>query len=193
MARRNEVAFGAAGRTTGHEHAGIHKSEVIVSPSLIKKFDPSHPIPAKFQIGWEELMGVAINPAHYTGLNNEEYNDLDAEMDALLAEASQRVERELNCAIVEEKLRSLDKENMNSITVSRFGPLQSEDDIKQVKESHVPKNTLKNTSWALQIWQQWAIERLQKDPESISDFVLIVCTRFVVDYREQSELLITLM
>jgi len=62
-------------------------------------------------------MGVAVNPAHYKGINNEEYDDLDAKMDALLVEASQRVERELNCVIVE-KLQSLDKENMNSVTVS---------------------------------------------------------------------------
>ena len=58
MARRNRVAPDAAG------HAGKNKSEVIVNPSLIKKFDPLHPIPAKFQIGWEELMGVPVNPAH---------------------------------------------------------------------------------------------------------------------------------
>jgi len=51
MAQRNEVAFGGAGRTTVHENAGTRKSEVIVNPSLIKKFDPLHPIPAKFQIG----------------------------------------------------------------------------------------------------------------------------------------------
>ena len=89
MARRNGVAPDAAGP------AGKNNSEVIISPSLIKKFDPSHPIPAKFQIGWEELMGVPVNPAHYTGLvsgNNKEYDDMDTEMDALLVEASQRVE-----------------------------------------------------------------------------------------------------
>jgi len=49
MARRNEVAFGTAGQTTGHERAGTRKSKVIVSPSLIKKFNPSHPIPANFK------------------------------------------------------------------------------------------------------------------------------------------------
>ena len=41
--------------------------EPIVSPSLIKEFDPSRPIPPELRIGWEELMGVPINPAHYTG------------------------------------------------------------------------------------------------------------------------------
>ena len=63
-------------------------------------------------------------------------------MDVLLVEASQWVERELNCAITEEKLSSLDKENVNSITVSRFGPLKSKDDIKQIMSSHVPKYIL---------------------------------------------------
>ena len=44
----------------------VGKSEPIVSPSLIKEFDPCHPIPWKLRIGWEELTGVPINPAHYT-------------------------------------------------------------------------------------------------------------------------------
>ena len=29
--------------------------ETIVSPSLIKEFDSSRPIPAELRIGWEEL------------------------------------------------------------------------------------------------------------------------------------------
>ena len=57
---------------------------------------------------------------------------------------------------------------MDRVPVSRFGPLQSEDDIKQIKESRVPKNTWKNTCWALQVWEQWATEQLEKDSESIS-------------------------
>jgi len=65
---------------------------------------------------------------------------------------------------MEEKLRSLIKENMESVTVSWIGPLQSEGDIKQ---SHVPK---KSTTWVLHVWQQWATERFL---ESVSGFVHI--------------------
>ena len=79
MVRRKDVAFGAAA-----------KNELTISLSLIKQFDPLHPIPAKFQIGWEELMGVPVNLAHYTGLlalaiiSDGGYDDLDPQMDALL-------------------------------------------------------------------------------------------------------------
>jgi len=116
-------------------------------------------------------MGVPVNPAHYTGLvsgNNKGYDDMDAEMDALLVGASQWVESELICTSVEGKLQSLSKENMDRVPVSRFGPLQSKDDIKQIKESRVPKNTRKYTCWALQVWEQWATEWLEKDLESIT-------------------------
>ena len=66
------------------------KKEPIVSPSLIKEFDPSHPIPAKLRIGWEELMGVPINPVHYTGLSAVEIDGADTTFDALLLQASQQ-------------------------------------------------------------------------------------------------------
>lgn len=64
------------------------KKEPIVSPSLIKKFDPSRPIPAKLRIGWEELMGVPINPAHYTALSTMEFDGTDSTLDTLLLQAS---------------------------------------------------------------------------------------------------------
>jgi len=69
---------------------------------------------------------------------------------------------------------------MNSVTVSWFGPLLSE--VKQIKESHVSKNTLKNTSWAQQVWQQRATEWLQNGFRKIrSDFVLEVDIRTIND------------
>ena len=54
---------------------------------------------------------------------------MDAEMNCTLVEASQWVESELICTSVEEKLRRVSKENIDSVTVSRFGTLQSEDNV----------------------------------------------------------------
>ena len=68
------------------------KKEPIVSPSLIKEFDPSRPIPAKLRIGWEEIIGVPINPAHYTGLSAVKINGVDTTFDTLLLQASQQFE-----------------------------------------------------------------------------------------------------
>ena len=83
-------------------------------------------------------MGVPVNPAHYTGLlapaiiSNGGYDDLDPEMDALVVEASQRVESELI---------SWENDENDCRKLSRFGPPQSDADIKKAKESRVPKNT----------------------------------------------------
>ena len=130
-------------------------------------------------------MGVPVNPAHYTGLlapaiiSNGGYDDLDPEMDALLVEASQQVESELI---------SWENDENDCRKLSRFGPPQSDADIKKAKESRVPKNTLKNTSWAQQVWQQWATERLQRtaENEGSCDLVLGVDLVLHVDIRKMS-------
>ena len=59
---------------------------------------------------------------------------------------------------------------------SGFRQSQNEGDIKQIKENHVPK-ILKKHNWALQIWQQWATERLWVPMElgDDDDFRLEVC------------------
>ena len=61
------------------------------------------------------------------------------------------------------------KENNCPQRDSRFGQPQNESDIKRIKESRVPKNTAKNTNWAVQIWQQWATERLRVPIENDDD------------------------
>ena len=114
------------------------KKEPIVSRSLIKEFNPSHSIPAKLRIGWEELMGVPINPAHYIGLSAVELDGADTTFDALLLhalllQASQQFESETRSKITDDF-----KEN-NYQSDSRFRQPQYEGDIKQIKESCVPK------------------------------------------------------
>jgi len=54
---------------------------------------------------------------------------MDAEMNCTLVEASQWVESELICTSVEEKLWRVSKEKIESVTISRFDPLQSEDNV----------------------------------------------------------------
>ena len=68
------------------------------------------------------------NPAQYTGLlapaiiSNGGYDDLDPEMDALLVETSQQVESELI---------SWENDANDCRKLSRFGPPQSDADIKK--------------------------------------------------------------
>ena len=54
----------------------LYTKETVVSTSLIKEFNPSHPTPLELSIGWEELMGVPINPAHYNGPCTLELGDV---------------------------------------------------------------------------------------------------------------------
>ena len=101
------------------------QKEPIVSPSLIKECNPSRPIPAEFRIGWEELMGVPINPAHYTGLSTLELDSADPTLDALLLQASQQFESQF---------KSTDhlKENDCQGQDSRFEQLDNADSIVDV-------------------------------------------------------------
>ena len=49
-------------------------------------------------------------------------------------------------------------------------------------ESRVPKNTLmKNTSWAQQVWQQWATECLQRTTENEGSCNLVLNVDLVLD------------
>ena len=82
------------------------KNEPIVSPSLIKPFNPSHPIPTDFRIEWEELMGVPINQAHYTGLSTLE---LDGERDSMKSAICDESEAFLQLCEVKNPVMSSDK------------------------------------------------------------------------------------
>jgi len=67
----SNVHFGCSVKALKKQtHAGMNK--VIASPSLTNKcFYLSCLIPVNFQIESEELMGVSVNPAHYTRLVSE--------------------------------------------------------------------------------------------------------------------------
>ena len=82
--------------------------ETIVSPSLIKEFDPSRPIPAELRIGWEELMGVPINPANYIGLSTLELGNVEpTNHDKLdLAKNSDKSTSASGCTVLGEVLAS---------------------------------------------------------------------------------------
>ena len=44
---------------------------------------------------------------------------------------------------------------------SRFKTLATDSDVEEAKKRAVPKNTDKNTSWAVNIWKQWSAHRRQ--------------------------------
>ena len=82
--------------------------ETIVSPSLIKEFDPSRSIPAELRIGWEELMGVPINPANYIRLSTLELGNVEpTNHDKLdLAKNSDKSTSASSCTVLGEVLAS---------------------------------------------------------------------------------------
>ncbi len=57
-----------------------------MSPSLLRGVDIDKPVPMDPQIGWEELLGLAVNPIDY------ELPQLDMTNEELLMAASQRYE-----------------------------------------------------------------------------------------------------
>lgn len=46
-------------------------------------------------------------------------------------------------------------------TTARFGELKTDADLEEARKKAVPKNTTKNTSWAVNIWKQWSSHRRQ--------------------------------
>ena len=54
-------------------------------------------------------------------------------------------------------------------TSSRF-VLKSDSDLQAVKENAVPKNTAKNTTWAVSIWKQWNTHRQKSYPGVYSEW-----------------------
>ena len=42
--------------------------------------------------------------------------------------------------------------------------LKTDEELKQAKTNAIPKNTLKNTTWAVKIWKQWSAHRKQVYP-----------------------------
>ena len=44
---------------------------------------------------------------------------------------------------------------------SRFHTLTTDDDVEEAKKKAIPKNTDKNTSWAVNVWKQWSAHRRQ--------------------------------
>ena len=54
-------------------------------------------------------------------------------------------------------------------TSSRFQMLTTDKDLEEVKKKAVPKNTDKNTNWAVNVWKQWNAHRRQVCP-SYSDW-----------------------
>ena len=52
---------------------------------------------------------------------------------------------------------------------SRFQALKTDEDVEEAKKKAIPKNTEKNTSWAVNVWKQWSAHRRQVCP-SYSDW-----------------------
>ena len=76
---------------------------------------------------------------------------------------------------------------------ARFGPLVTQSQITAVQNSGVPVNTKKNTSWAVNVWTQWADYRRHRCPTECPPHLLTIQTcelndwlcRFVLEVRRK--------
>ena len=50
---------------------------------------------------------------------------------------------------------------LTSSSLLRFKTLTTDTELEEAKEKAVPKNTDKNTSWALNVWNEWSAHRCQ--------------------------------
>jgi hypothetical protein len=64
---------------------------------------------------------------------------------------------------------------------SRFGPRVTASEIAALQETAVPANTKKNTSWAVNVWNEWSAYRRRQDP---SDFPPCLLTMQVSELNE---------
>ena len=85
----------------------------------------------------------------------------DSDVDQLLLAASQEFEDE---ELLLAASKAFENENVSMPGPSkaddlRFGAPRSSVDIKEIKDSGVPKKTKANTSWTTSIWREWAIYR----------------------------------
>ena len=76
---------------------------------------------------------------------------------------------------------------------ARFGPLVTQSQITAVQNSGVPVNTKKNTSWAVNVWTEWADYRRHRCPTECPPHLLTIqacelndwLCRFVLEVRRK--------
>ena len=77
--------------------------------------------------------------------------------------------------------------------VQRFGPRVTSSQIVALQQTAVPANTKKNTSWAINVWDDWAAYRMRQDPTDCPPFLFTMqlselndwLCRFVVEVRRK--------
>ena len=62
--------------------------------------------------------------------------------------------------------------------------LMSDSDLRAVKENAVPKNTARNTTWAVKVWKDWSAHRQQSFPGVFSEWPvhLYIANDHILDY-----------
>ena len=83
----------------------------------------------------------------------------------------------------------------NEHDAARFGPRVTSSEIAALQQTAVPINTKKNTSWAVNVWDDWSAYRRQQDPTDcppclltmqVSELNQWLC-RFVVEVHRKDE------
>lgn len=66
---------------------------------------------------------------------------------------------------------------------SRF-VFQSDEKLQEIKDNSVPKNTARNTAWAVNIWKQWSLSRQEGFPGKFSEWPvhLYIADNIQLDY-----------
>ena len=107
---------------------------------------------SSFNLGWEELF--EDSPAEERPIPGAVDDCVDSDTESLLLAASQ-----------------LFKSGQAEPPTRRFGAPRSALEIAQVEDSHIPRKTRANTTWAIRIWREWATDRLENlTPVEGTDF-----------------------
>ena len=76
----------------------------------------------------------------------------------------------------------------------RFGPLVTDSEVSNLQEAAVPTNTKKNTTWAMNVWKEWATYRKQLNSANCPLYMLTMSpaeldkwlSRFVLEVRRRN-------
>ena len=117
--------------------------------------------------------------------------DPDSEIDELFSQIP--LPQELEDAALERPKRARSVTKPFTTEDDRFGPLVTQSQITAVQNSGVPVNTKKNTSWAVNVWTEWADYRRKRCPTECPPHLLTIqacelndwLCRFVLEVRRK--------
>ncbi len=114
-----------------------------------------------------QFLDMAYRREHrcFTVLEMNTSGDLSDELMLVASQAFEinddKLEEQVELFMIASQSYKENQEVENKVTgySSRFGKTVSNEELKSLRESAVPSNTKKSTTWASKVWSDWVTER----------------------------------